>query len=348
MLLLSRHEGALEGDNQTMYTNEDLNLAVKKGIFSESAVAEFRQFIASTKHSPSVDEENFKLITGFNDIFVVIACALLLFSSYWALNDFGESVALGTFTFLSWGLAEFFVLKRRMALPAITLLMAFVGGVFFFVLSFIDPEPEKSIVLAAGITAFSALVHWFRFHVPITIAAGTGSLITLVVSGLLVSYPQSEEWLTLILGICGGLTFLFAMYWDSTDLSRTTRRSDVAFWLHLLAAPLIMHPIFANLGVFDQGDQSYHTIGIVIGLYILITLISMIIDRRTFMVSSLVYVLFALSQLLELYGVVNYALAITGVVIGAILLLLSAFWHPVRSALVRILPGVIQRRVPKA
>ena len=57
----------------------------------------------------------------------------------------------------------------------------------------------------------------------------------------------------LLLGIG---VFLFAMRWDSSDPTRTTRRSDVAFWLHLLAAPMIVHPIFTLLGLNDgYGDD---------------------------------------------------------------------------------------------
>ena len=43
--------------------------------------------------------------------------------------------------------------------------------------------------------------------------------------------------------------FLFAMWWDASDRARLTRRSDVAFWLHLLAAPMIAHPIFTLIGL---------------------------------------------------------------------------------------------------
>jgi hypothetical protein len=64
-----------------MYTEEDLNNAVKQAIFNQSSVDNFRQFIAIGKNTNQVDEENFKLIGSFNDIFVVIACLLLLFSS---------------------------------------------------------------------------------------------------------------------------------------------------------------------------------------------------------------------------------------------------------------------------
>ena len=56
----------------------------------------------------------------------------------------------------------------------------------------------------------------------------------------------------LILGfmlLLGVGVFLFAMWWDASDRARLTRRSDVAFWLHLLAAPMIAHPIFTLLGL---------------------------------------------------------------------------------------------------
>jgi hypothetical protein len=45
-----------------MYTDEDLNYAVEKGVFTVSSVEEFRSLLSMSKFSPSVDEENFRLI----------------------------------------------------------------------------------------------------------------------------------------------------------------------------------------------------------------------------------------------------------------------------------------------
>jgi hypothetical protein len=113
-----------------MYTEEDLASAVKAGALTEETAAAFRAHVAQLKNESAVDEEHFHLVTGFNDIFVVIACALLLVSVGWI----GAAVApwLGALaaSIAAWALAEFFVRKRRMALPAIVLRLAFVGGVF--------------------------------------------------------------------------------------------------------------------------------------------------------------------------------------------------------------------------
>lgn len=64
------------------------------------------------------------------------------------------------------------------------------------------------------------------------------------------------------------------------------------------------------------------------------------------MVSALVYVLYAINTLLEQYGVVNLSFAFTALIIGSGLLLLSAFWHGCRQALIRHYPQSLQTRLP--
>lgn len=84
-----------------------------------------------------MDEEQFPLLTGFNDIFVTIAAVILLVAVAWIgqfvgpqIERNGPSPVAGLFVAASaWGLAEYFTRERRMALPSIVLLV-FVGGVF--------------------------------------------------------------------------------------------------------------------------------------------------------------------------------------------------------------------------
>lgn len=328
-----------------MYTDEDLDAAVKEGIFTEESVSMFRQRLSSLKDTPAVDEENFKLITGFNDIYVVIACLLLLFSSYWALQAFNITLAEFVFAVVSWGLAEFFVRKRKMALPAIVLLLSFVAGVYELGLHLFHALVDASIAAAAALTVTATYLHWRRFRVPVTIAVGTAAAIVFLVYSLLAINSELREWVSSIIFTCGIIAFVYAMYWDACDRTRTTHQSDVAFWLHLMSAPLIVHPVFSNLGIL-AGNESLFNIATVISLYLVMTLISLVIDRRAFMVSSLAYVLYALTSFLETYGFIGYGFAVTGVCIGAALLLLSAFWHPARTALLSVLPASIGKYVP--
>ena len=205
------------------------------------------------------------------------------------------------------------------------------------------------VAVSATVSAFAAWLHWRTFHVPITIAAGAASVAAIAV-GLLLALLGSgaDQAKNLILGfvlLLGIGTFLFAMWWDSSDRARLTRRSDVAFWLHLLAAPMIVHPIFTLLGL----TTGHITIGeglAVVLLYIALGTAALAVDRRALLVSALAYVLFALNELFRQFGAVELNVALTALVIGSALLLLSAFWHQARAAVVRPLPDALRDRLP--
>ena len=328
-----------------MYTDEDLNAAVQKGIFSETSVSEFRSDFARTLSRNNIDEENFRMVTGFNDIFVVIACALLLYSSYSVLNEFNSTLSYLSAPVLAWGLSEFFVRKRKMALPAIVLMLTFVGGFYFLIQHLLTSFPGKTYMAASACAAAAAFVHYKRFKVPVTVAAGAAACAGFIVALFVYSFPEATSWLQAMVLIAGIATFALAMFWDASDLTRTTHRTDVAFWLHLLSAPMIVHPVFFYLGILEGNDNPASIITVIL-LYILMSVISIIIDRRAFMVSSLLYVMYALSNLFTLYGIVGYNLAATGVCLGGGLLLLSAFWQQVRKWVLVILPVGFRQFLP--
>jgi hypothetical protein len=362
-----------------MYSQNDLDEAVASGALSADAAAALRAFVDSQRSSPAVDEENFRLITGFNDIFVSIAAAILLFAVGWIGQAIGQATgliiapdaAIGDpsgpsplaplfIAATAWGLALFFTAKRRMALPSILLLLAFVGGTLAFtgfslVLaigpdSFDNNERAGALVAAvsAAVAAGGAWLHWKRFRVPITVAAGAaavaGIALALVASALGDVPNLKDIMLGFVLALGVGV-FLFAMRWDSSDPARVTRRSDVAFWLHLLAAPMIVHPVFTLLGLND-GTATIGEGLVVIGLYVALGLTALAIDRRALLVSALAYVLYALTELFKQLGAVELNIALTALVIGSALLLLSAFWHQARSVVVRQLPGALQSKLP--
>lgn len=356
-----------------MYSQQELDDAVVAGVIKAADADALRAHIERQRSTAIPDEEQFRLITGFNDIFVAIAAAILLFAVGFIGQWIGKSTGLiidvdgpsplaplavaGT----SWGLALFFTAKRRMALPSILLLLAFVLGVFgtvaFSIALAVGGDSLNNnnllggliVAVSAGVSAAAAWLHWRRFHVPITIAAGAASVAAIVV-GLVMAVlgPNTAGVQNIILSLVlllGIGVFLFAMWWDASDRARLTRRSDVAFWLHLLAAPMIAHPVFTLLGVTNG------TIGtgeglLVVGLYVLFGLTALAVDRRALLVSALAYVLYALTELFKQFGAVELNVALTALVIGSALLMLSAFWHQARAAIVRPLPESLRERLP--
>jgi len=356
-----------------MYSQNEIDEAVSAGAITAEAANALRAHIDGQRHLPAQDEEQFRLITGFNDIFVAIAAAILLFAvgfiGQWigmrtglAVEDEGPSFLAPLFVAAtSWGLALFFTAKRRMALPSILLLLAYVGGVFAtagFALAqgvgpdLLDNNPALTGFLgavAAAIAAVAAWLHWKRFMVPITVAAGAASVAAIVV-GLVVGaigrdIEQSQNIVLSLVLLLGIGTFLFAMWWDGSDRARLTRRADVAFWLHLLAAPMIVHPVFTLLSLND-GTATVGEGLVVIALYVAIGFAALAIDRRALLVSALAYVLFALNKMFEQFGAVELNVALTALVIGSALLMLSAFWHQARTSVIGTLPMGLRERLP--
>src|SRR3546814_2708887 len=81
----------------------------------------FRSHIASVRAAPGADEESFRLITGFNDIFVSIAAVILLVAVGWIGASIHTALGGAFVAASAWFLAEYFTRKRRMALPSIVL-----------------------------------------------------------------------------------------------------------------------------------------------------------------------------------------------------------------------------------
>ena len=362
-----------------MYSQQELDDAVAAGVITAAAANALRVHVEAQRHSAIPDEEQFRLLTGFNDIFVSIAAAILLFAVGWIGQSIGQATGLiisdhgdqgpsflaplavaGT----AWGLALFFTARRRMALPSILLLLAFVGGVLatsaFVLVQIIGPDRFNGAsqllgatvgAISAAVAAGAAWLHWRRFHVPITVAAGAAAVagIFLAIVVGIVQPTDAASTNKLILGfvlLLGIGMFLFAMWWDSSDRARITRRSDVAFWLHLLAAPMIAHPIFALMGL-NNGTVGVGEAFLVIGLYVLFGLTALAVDRRALLVSALAYVLYALTELFKQFGAVELNIALTALVIGSALLLLSAYWHQARRLIVAQLPANLQARLPE-
>ncbi|HJP68926.1 MAG TPA: hypothetical protein VJ846_08505 [Sphingomicrobium sp.] len=356
-----------------MYSQQELDDAVAAGVITVEAANALRAHVERQRSTAIPDEEQFRLITGFNDIFVAIAAAILLFAVGWIGQSIGKSTGLTIEadgpSFLaplavaatSWGLALYFTARRRMALPSILLLLAFVGGVFATSLlalalavgpDHVNNNSTMGGILAsvsAAIAGGAAFMHWRRFHVPITVAAGAaagaGILVGLLVAGL---GQDPERVKNVILGLVlliGIGIFLFAMWWDASDRQRITRRSDVAFWLHLLAAPMIVHPIFTLLGLNNGSVGLAEGLSVIL-LYVALGLTALAVDRRALLVSALAYVLWALADLFKRFGAVELNIALTALVLGSALLLLSAFWHQARSAIVKPLPESLREKLP--
>ena len=332
--------------------NAGLEAAIAAGVIDRATAERLAPYIAANGAPPETadpDDEKLRLITGFNDIFVTIGLVLFLGALGYLASNAGLAPAAGAVAVAAWLLAEFFTRTRRLALPSIVLLVVFVASIFLAAAgllhgtSFSDITPVQS--LGAGIAAAAAaILHWRRFHVPITIAAGAAAVAAALLALCTIAAPGLPKDHPVLVFLPLGLAiFGLAMWFDMSDLKRQTRRTDIAFWLHLLAAPIIVHPILLSM----TGDtSSLAGAGQVVLVFLILAIVALIVDRRAILVSSLLYLAYAAGTLIAAAGIGSSSPAVSALAVGAVVLMLSAAWRPLRRAFMGLLPAALRARLP--
>lgn len=313
------------------------------------------------------DTENARFITGFSDIFVVIGIfSLLVPLNIYLYGFIGISAYLINLGLII-GLTEIFTKKRRMALPSIVLTGAFAGYFLYMLLLFVtviilqkeaheaERVFERYYILTIAILAITAgtlWLHYRRYRVPITVA-GIASLLLAIPVVLLygISPYFVVKYSMLLMGIFGLILFAIAMHFDLKDKTRTTTQSDIAFWLHLAAAPLIVNAAFAFAGIefFELADSaSIEKAGLfALIIFIVLALVSVLIDRRALLVSGLGGAGTAFFYLMKQANIDPQSIGyFTVITLGCVILILSIGWFPLRRAMVSNLPASWRDKLP--
>jgi hypothetical protein len=351
-----------------MTASEILAKGVDRGIITAEQAERLRA-LENAGEPPelpvSPDDEQLRFVSGFSDVFVTIGLAMFIGATGYFARMFGGSGAGWiAIVVVAWLLAEFFTRQRRMSLPSIVLLIVFAFAVFMSASYFLgggalyyypanvvrnifdlDPERPTLLAIAALVTAPLTALHYWRFRVPITVAAGccvlTGAIVGLTY-GLAPQLPHGAY--SAVTLICGLAIFGLAMRFDMADPERLTRRTDIAFWLHLLAAPLIVHSLIG--GVFGSRLESNQAVAIV-AVFLALSLVAVLIDRRALLVSGLAYAGGAFWTLIRQAGLSDITTPLTILTLGAFVLLLSAGWRPLRAGILKLTPPTLTRRLPQ-
>lgn len=337
--------------------------------------------------SLSVDDQ-MRLVGGGNDIFVTVGIVLLFSGALFALRAVFPSDSLILATLLaaaSWGVAEIVTRQKRMRLSSTLLALIFSASVFAFLSDFISTRFGLSgginllslpalredamaigLMLGGGLIA-GAAIYFVRFKVPVLAAvaaiAATGLAFLAailvyydqVASGGIAAPDQLAEVVSSALVvplICGVLIFAVAVALDLHDRKRQTVWSDCAFWLHVVSAPLLVHPLFVlATGQQETGIEPAAGAGVVLGLMMaLFVLVALAIDRRSLLAPTLAYlgsigIYYLISGAANTTGIPPFALILVS--IGALVILFGAGWQRIRSLIIRpLLPTSLLNRLP--
>ena len=310
------------------------------------------------------DEEPVRLVGGFDDLFVALA-TLLIFIGVLSYSP-GSTASFFVVAGASIGLSEYFAKRVRLRLTSLLLATATVvaaaqgfvalwgtkHATLLYGLNWLDDSVSPSLAdLVSSLSAMLAgsaiaVAYWFRYQVPVAVALACAFLLHALQSALLhVLEFELFRVLSLTYGLC---IFAFAIYWDRRDPNRTKLASDVAFWLHLLAAPLIVNPIYtwamgADLfQVAESGTPSDLGLISVLVIYLALGLVALIVNRRVFVVAGLAYVIVALVLLLKSDVPVGQTVALALTAMGLVFLVVAVLWGALHQALMTLLPDEIR------
>jgi hypothetical protein len=367
-----------------MVEDEDLEAAIAAGVLTQAQLDALRTFVSSRRLSAErADDERFRFMRGFNDFF--FAVGIVLFGAGIVFFAGTNSLTNLLAAILIWALAEFMVRRLRLVLPGILLVSLFAFFAFRLVqLNWVAlahftglplrltpgfptrPSPVLdsfepiAIAVKALAAALAVTLFYLRFQLPFALLVIAGCLV-LFVSMLFgpVLFPNTSAY-SLILLVCGLGVFAVAMHYDLSDRTRTTRLADCAFWLHLLAAPLIVHSLIrlllpgaaASAGPFGLTMTTTSAV-IIFVIVALLTAVAILIDRRALLVSALIYlgtaIGFALTSAIRA-GTNNDTSVFfaTLLILGAMVLILGAGWQPLRRVFLRLIPAAFVSRLPPA
>lgn len=342
---------------------EDIRAAVGSGLLSEAQAASLLALAHSrrgARENLAPGDEPFELFKGFNEIFIVIGL-LILASGYAAVTGLSIAGGLGGFVdkafwastigaLALWGLAEYFIRKRRMVAPAIALSLlwsvnASTGLTAKFSQVFMIAQNDySSLPLPMAMTTGAIALFWWRFKVPFAmaqIALGIFAIALMMAAqqagtpaGLsdlfLFSASGPFAWITLLVGLG---VFAVAMAFDLSDPHRVTRRSAQGFWLHVVAAPALVNTI--ALSLLESGTAGSQLLLMIVLLGF--ALVAIVIDRRSFLIAAIGYSVTLAATVFDGEGA-----AMTVLILGFILVALGAFWSRIRMVLLaplrRVLP----------
>ena len=340
----------------TDLTRDDLRAAVTTGAITEAqaaAVIAVSQTRAGQRARFTGQDEPFELFKGFNEIFIVVGLTILFMG--W-LGVTGLGIFSAATTGYLWGmalavaamagvaaLAQYFTRVRRMVAPSIALTVMFALSAFQFGVGFsamLNTGTPGALAVAFGITAVLGAGFYAVFRVPFAVAIVAlsvfGCAFGLATLGgefpdtpmdiFLLSADGPFAVLTIVLG---GIGLAIALVFDMSDPHRVTRRASAAFWLHIIAAPAIVNTVALTL--FDMQMPGAQAILLV--FLTLMAVFAVVIDRRSFLVAGVGYVVALAFTVIE--GGAFWAILI----LGLALVLLGAQWETLRRLIMRALPA---------
>jgi hypothetical protein len=323
-----------------MISRELLQKAADKNIIQSHQIEPLIRFIRDQETPADTDnrEEPLKFIRSFGDVFITLGVVLLVIAiNMSALSGYFYLIPAVGFI----AVAEWLVRVRRLALPGIALLTA----ILYFVNKAIAFDHENATIFGLAILSLTSLLFYLRYKMPFSLlplAAGLVAIGIIQIGLDVIKHP-------IIFTGFGLIVFIVAMWFDVRDTARLSHLSDSAFWLHLLASPLMVHGAMVSMLFSDQAwIQAIGKEVIIVTFFSAILLLALLLDRRAMLISTQLYIIYALTQILQgqLDSTQNILIYIL-MALGLFVIFFGTYWYKTRRLIFGFLSeSVISRYIP--
>jgi len=324
---------------------DDLKSAVEAGVIDAAQAEKLKAMSAAPNASapayadaPLADEERFRFLNGFNDVFLTIGVLLIAAAAF--ATGFLMLAAV-----IFWVLSEILVRRLRAVLPGIVLSSLFVATTaitfqyyWYGIRTHWDISSAfafwTNLTLNLSLPALVAsLIYYLRFRLPYALALIAFSAYIGVIGTLERVSGMSHSVVALAYGL---VVLTAALFFDAGDPKRVTRLSDCAFWLHIVAAFFVTSPL---INLITQSTNGAMASALVLLTVFLFAIFALAIDRRALLVSSLASFTYAVYSILSgglAWSRSDYtqpSFTLTLALVGGFVLILGVFWHPLRQRL---------------
>jgi len=323
-----------------MISKNTLQKASDENIINKNQIEPLYQFLQheQANNLPENQEEPLKFVRSFGDVFIALGIILLAVSiNMTSLTGYYYLIPAAGFLII----AEWLVRIRRLALPGIVILIC----ILYFINKAFSFEHDYATTLGLGLISLSSLLFYLRYKMPFSLLPLSASLVAIIVIEIGFDALQNPA----IFVALGLIIFCVAMWFDSRDTKRQSHLSDSAFWLHLLASPLIVHGAMISLLTSNKAwTQSLSNDILMVIFFAVFFLIALFVDRRAMLVSTQLYVIYALTQLfqndfIDSQNIMIYVL----MALGMFVIFFGTYWYKTRRIVFGVLAGsTISRYVP--
>ena len=358
-----------------MFDTTDLRAAVDAGVISRDQAQRLEGFLEQRAGGASAsDPETLRFLANFNDIFITVGLVLLisgvlLFSGLSSMGTAMRAPAnAALFTLLpaaglSWLLSEYFCARRRLLLPSMALAFMFSVTLGLAVAALAGSDEAADLRSLTGIwqslgsvglwgfgaIAAASVAYFVRFRLPFALFILALSIAALAYTGVSFFGDVGLVIGGLLSVLIGVATIGVAIGLDMSDPKRATRKADYAFWLHLAAAPQIIFGLRGMISGFGAAPRSPEEAMILLVALVGFALLSLALNRRALIASSLLSYGLALQVLVSnTGGGPVQTTVVTLLLLGSAIVLLGGGWSTARRAVLGVLPrgGLFGRLFP--